>query len=76
MKRYIRWGIALVMVLACGLGCLQTAQAAPDQEPTVIRVAFAQSPGLSETHEDGTHSGVFYDWLVEIAKYTGWERCV
>ena len=73
MKRYIRWGIALVMVLACGLGCLQTAQAAPDQEPTVIRVAFAQSPGLSETHEDGTHSGVFYDWLVEIAKYTGWE---
>lgn len=47
--------------------------AAEEEETRVVRVAFAQSEGLSETHEDGTHSGEFYDWLVEIAKYTGWE---
>ena len=38
----------------------------------VLRVAFPEVEGISETNEDGVRSGVFYDWLVEIAKYTGW----
>lgn len=43
------------------------------EQPQVVKVAFPESEGLSETHEDGTRSGVFYEWLIEIAKYTGWE---
>lgn len=51
-----------------------TAHAAPaEKERKTVKVAFAQSSGLSETHEDGTRSGVFYDWFIEIAKYTGWD---
>ena len=26
-----------------------------------------------ETYADGTRGGIIYEWLVEIAKYTGWE---
>lgn len=38
-----------------------------------IKVAFPKVAGISETDENGVRSGIFYDWLVEIAKYTGWE---
>lgn len=41
--------------------------------PEVIKVAFPQAEGFSMTKEDGTKSGVFYDFLVEIAKYTNWQ---
>ena len=37
-----------------------------------LKVAFPQAKGISETDENGVRSGIFYDWLVEIAKYTGW----
>ena len=39
----------------------------------VLRVAFPQSEGISETSDEGVRSGIFYDWLTEIAKYTGWK---
>lgn len=39
----------------------------------LVRVAFPEVEGISMTNEAGVHSGLFYDWLVEIAKYTGWE---
>lgn len=38
----------------------------------LVRVAFPQAEGFSTVDEKGVRSGVFYDWLVEIAKYTGW----
>lgn len=38
----------------------------------VVRVAYPEAQGLSMIDDTGTRSGVFYDWLVEIAKYTGW----
>lgn len=38
----------------------------------LVRVAFAEVEGISETDGDGVRSGIFYDWLTEIAKYTGW----
>ena len=41
--------------------------------PRVLRVAFPESPGINETYADGTHGGSVYDWLHEIAKYTGWQ---
>lgn len=39
----------------------------------VLTVAFPDSPGINEVYEDGTYGGSTYDWLHEIAKYTGWE---
>lgn len=74
MKRRFKktvWYIVLA-VLVFALFPSETVLAA-EKEKQTVRVAFAQSKGLSETSEDGTHSGVFYDWFVEIAKYTGWE---
>lgn len=38
----------------------------------VLKVAFPETPGISMVDADGVRSGIFYDWLVEIAKYTGW----
>lgn len=43
------------------------------EQKRVVKVAFPQSYGLSYTNEDGSHSGVVYEWLMEIAKYTHWE---
>lgn len=37
-----------------------------------LKVAFPYAKGISETDENGIHSGCFYDWLIEISKYTGW----
>lgn len=37
-----------------------------------VSVAFPFAKGISETDENGIHSGAFYDWLIEISKYTGW----
>lgn len=39
----------------------------------VLKVAFPQTKGLTETAEDGTRYGLMVDYLNEIAKYTGWE---
>lgn len=39
----------------------------------LVKVAFPEVNGISMTSEAGVRSGLFYDWLVEIAKYTGWE---
>lgn len=46
---------------------------AADAQSRIIRVAFPQVEGLTETAEDGTHRGLVVDYLNEIAKYTGWE---
>lgn len=43
------------------------------EEPTVIKVAFPASSGINEIYEDGRYGGMVYDWLHEIAKYTGWQ---
>ena len=44
-----------------------------EPEGEVIKVSFPISPGLNEVYEDGTFGGLVYDWLHEIAKYTGWK---
>lgn len=35
--------------------------------------AFLSRRGLTEIAEDGTRSGYTYDYLQEVAQYTGWE---
>lgn len=39
----------------------------------IIRVAFFQLDGFNETDENGKHSGFAYEYLREVAKYTGWK---
>lgn len=43
------------------------------EERRVLRVAFPEAAGFSETAEDGSHSGLVVDYLTEISKYTNWE---
>lgn len=44
-----------------------------ETSPRVIRVAFPEVRGITETDENGVRSGLVVDYLNEIAKYTGWE---
>lgn len=39
----------------------------------ILKVAFPQSTGYSQTAEDGSHTGLVVDYLNEIAKYTNWK---
>ncbi len=41
-------------------------------EPLTVRVGFPIQPGLTEIDEFGNHGGYTYDYLTEIARYTGW----
>lgn len=56
--------LAFVFVGAC---------AAEPQVRRVVRVGYPPAPGLSEVYSDGSRGGLVYEWLLEIAKYTGWE---
>ena len=42
------------------------------EDVRVVRVAFPEVEGISETDADGVRSGILYDWLAEVSKYTGW----
>ena len=46
---------------------------ASEKTSRVLRVAFPQVQGISETAGDGTRYGLVVDYLNEIAKYTNWE---
>lgn len=46
---------------------------AEEKPKRVLTVAFPQAEGINEIYEDGRLGGCTYDWLMEIAKYTGWE---
>ena len=39
----------------------------------ILRVAYPELEGMSETDENGTRHGIVVDYLNEIAKYTGWQ---
>lgn len=63
--------VPIVFLLLIGYSSL--IYAAQTDEARVLKVAFPESTGLNEVYEDGTYGGCVYDWLHEIAKYTGWE---
>lgn len=73
MKKQLRrigaWMVLMLFVPAFWPGAV--AAAAPEKD--VLTVAFPESTGINEVYEDGTFGGCTYDWLYEIAKYTGWE---
>lgn len=47
--------------------------AGPESGVRTVRVAFPESPGISEIDRYGRRKGLLVDYLNEIAKYTGWE---
>lgn len=69
LRRVGAWTI-LMLFLSAFLPVVATAATG---EKDVLTVAFPESTGINEVYEDGTFGGCTYDWLYEIAKYTGWE---
>lgn len=57
--------------LAAGLST--RADADMDTGAAVIRVGYPIQEKLTEVDEDGRYFGYTYDYLMEIAKYTGWQ---
>ena len=77
--RCICSAMAVVLIAASALAASASAPAFADDGSTAapvqgrtLRVAFPQVEGISEIGDDGVRSGIFYDWLTEISKYTGW----
>lgn len=62
--------LAAMMALMCVMGA-PFADARTDAAPTV-RVAYPIQNGLTEVDEDGHYSGYTFEYLQEIAQYTGW----
>lgn len=76
MKR--EWNQSLLifvaaLLLICYVSPVFAEEMESPEEPTVLRVAFPISTGINEVYDDGSYGGMVYDWLHEIAKYTGWE---
>lgn len=59
---------ALLLAVACGVpaGALQ-------EKARTVRVAYPVQPGLSGYDQYGNRTGYTYEYLEEIAQYTGWE---
>lgn len=73
-KRFHRWtglviGALVGMCVLLDVGTMSV-QAA---ETRVLKVAFPELEGISETDQYGNKKGLMVDYLNEIAKYTGWE---
>lgn len=73
-KRFKNWiGRAAAVLLTALLTAAPGAGATTEAEHRVLKVPFAEVPGLTETAEDGSRRGLVVDYLNEIAKYTDWE---
>ena len=76
-RRLIRglcFALALLLLLPLAPRALAAESEENDQtERKVLRVAFPQIIGISETDADGTRHGLLVDYLEEIAKYTDWD---
>lgn len=64
--------VALLTVLLC-LYCLPGGLVSAIGREQVIRVGYPIQKGLTEVDASGQYSGYTYDYLEEIAQYTGWD---
>lgn len=65
-----RLRVIATLLLLCALLTLSAARCfAVD----VVRVGFFEAPGIHNINDDGSLSGYGYDYLQEIARYTGWK---
>lgn len=70
----VRVSLSLILFFAVFFISAGTAAAAQSSaQGEVLKVAFPEMSGLNEINEDGTIGGITYEFLLEIAKYTGWE---
>lgn len=72
MGRYSRWG--KVICFCCMLYLLLgSAGLAEEQEETVVRVGFYPAAAYQMVDKDGNYRGYSFDYLSEVAQYTGWQ---
>ena len=68
------WGGGLVLMLAAVFILLNSEiSIVQASEEPVLKVAFPELEGMSQTDQYGVRSGLMVDYLNEIAKYTGWK---
>lgn len=70
MKQHIKNIITIVMALSFALVFYTYSAVAQEERP--IRVGFPAQEGLTMRNESGDYSGYTYDYLLEVAQYTGW----
>lgn len=72
-----RFAVLFLIFVCCLTPAAAYAEVISPEDSTpavkVVRVAFPQMNGLSEVDEEGNYSGYTYEYLQEIAQYTGWE---
>lgn len=68
--KYLASGLMSFLIAVCVYPSLSVNA---EEETRVLRVAFPEAKGINKVYDDGTYGGTVYEWLMEIAKYTGWE---
>lgn len=68
--RFLYFSIFLALI---PMSAVTVSAAEQTDEPRRLTVIYSEVKGLSETKEDGTHTGLIFDFLNEISKYTNWE---
>lgn len=71
--RRVLFGIIFAFAAFLLIGGNQAKAAEDSPKKDVIRVGFPIQGGLTEKDENGNYSGYTYEYLQEIAQYTGWE---
>lgn len=65
--------LSLFIIILLVLGCVPSLSASDEQQKVkTIRVGYPIQSGLTEIDKNGNYSGYTYDYLEEIAQYTGW----
>ena len=70
-RRLVGLTVGILAVMFVLLNAETAVAQAPER--TVLKVAFPELKGISETDGYGNRTGMVVDYLNEIAKYTGWE---
>lgn len=69
--------LLFLFVFQCGTLDLYAEETAwvnsKETEEKIIRVAFPEVKGFSETDQNGKRSGLVVDYLNEVSKYTNWK---
>ena len=73
MKRFLSLSLAIMMFILFASGSVPLHISAQTPENRVVRVAYPIQAGLTDHDEYGNYCGYTYEYLQEIAQYTGWD---
>lgn len=73
LKKYKVCSVFLVLFVIMSVICGTVEISAKNTENRVIRVAYPKQEGITDYDEYGRRSGYTYEYLEEIAQYTGWD---